>query len=121
MQFPPHVAQLLDQRRLDVHVDIFTLQDERKSPRFDLSPDFQQASLNLLAFIDGQQSDLLEHPRMGDRTPDVLLEEPAIEGDRFGERLDAAIGFLGESATPRLTGHPCSSRLQDASCIRFRH
>ncbi len=121
VQLPAHVAEFLDQRRLDVHVDIFTLQDERKIPILDLSLDFRQDSLNLLAFVDCQQSNMLEHARMGDRTPDVLLEESTIEGDRFGERLHATVRLVSETATPGLPGHSWSSRQQDITCIRFWH
>ena len=48
--------------------------------------------------------------RMGDRTPDILLEESTVEGDRFRERLHATVGLLSEPATPGLTGHAWSSR-----------
>ncbi len=105
MQLPPHIAQFLDQGRLDVHVDVFALQDERKSLTLDLSLDFRQNPLNLPAFVRGQQSDLPEHARMGDRPADILLEESTIEGDRLGERLHASVRLLSETATPGLMGH----------------
>ena len=57
VQLAADIAQLLDQGRLDVHVDIFALQNERKMPGFDLSLDFRQSSHNLLAFVDGEQTD----------------------------------------------------------------
>ena len=48
---------------------------------------------------------------MGDRTLNVLLEEPMIEGDRFRKLLDAAVGFAAKTATPGLTGHASHSRV----------
>ena len=40
MQLAADVAQLLDQGRLDVHVDVFALEDEREIPDFDLRLEF---------------------------------------------------------------------------------
>ena len=78
-------ANLLDERRLDVHMDVFAFQEERELPGLDLSLDFQQTPLNLPALIRGKQSNPLEHPRVGERSPYVVLEESTVEGDRFGE------------------------------------
>jgi hypothetical protein len=47
-----------------------------------------------------------EHLRVGDRAPDIVLEEPTVKGDRFCKLFDAAVGFLAEPATPRFTRHP---------------
>jgi hypothetical protein len=66
-------------------MDVFAFQDECELSGLDLSLDFQQTPLNLPALIHGQQSNPLEHPRVGQRTPDVMLEESTVERDRFGE------------------------------------
>ncbi len=99
------VADPVDQRGLDVHVDIFPLQSERERPRDDLGPDFGQSPHNLLAFIGGEESDVGEHLGMRDRAPDVVLEEPTIKGDGFGELLDPAVGSLAKPAAPGLVRH----------------
>ena len=57
VQLAADVAELLDQRRLDVHVHIFAIEDERQTPVLDLSLDFRQATHNLLAFLDGEKAD----------------------------------------------------------------
>ena len=85
------VAEPVDQRGLDVHVDVFALEDERKRPRLDLRPNFRQSPHNLLAFVGGEQTDMGEHLGVRDRAPDVVLEEPTVKGDRFRELFDAAV------------------------------
>ncbi len=52
---------------------------------------------------------------MGDRTLNVLLEKPTIEGDGFRKLLDAAVGIAAEPTTPRLTGHASLSGLARCS------
>ena len=84
MQLAADVSQFLDQRRLDVHVDIFALQDERKIAHSRFQPGFPTDARTIC-----WHSSVVSKPtrasmsRMGDRTPDILLEEPTIEGDRF--------------------------------------
>ena len=48
------IAELVDQRGLDVHVHVFAFENERKRPRLDLRPDFRQTPHNLLAFVSGE-------------------------------------------------------------------
>ena len=76
-----------------------------KSPRFDLRLNFRQTPHNLLAFFASEQTNLREHLGVGRRTPDVVLEEPTIKGDRFRELFHAAVGFSAETTTPRLCSH----------------
>ena len=51
MQLAADVAEFLDQGRLDVHVDIFAFQNERKMATLDFSLNFRQCSHNLLALV----------------------------------------------------------------------
>ena len=120
VELAAHVAQAVDERGLDVHVDVFTLEDERKIPTFDLGPDFGQPSHNLLAFIGGEQTHLSEHLGVGDRPLDVVLEEPTVKGDRLTEQFDPAVGFLGETTAPRLVGHPTSALRGRSDTARVR-
>ena len=103
--FRPTSPDPVDQGRLDVHVDVFALEDERELPRLDLRPDFRQTPHNLLAFVGSEQTDMGEHLGVRDRAPDVVLEEPTIKGDRFRELFDATVGFLAEPAAPGLVRH----------------
>ena len=110
----PTSPEPLDQGRLDVHVDVFALEDEREPSRLDLRPDFRQAPHNLLAFVGSDQTDMGEHLGVRDRAPDVVLEEPTIKGDRFRELFDAAVGPGVEPAAPGFLA------TLDTPCIRQR-
>jgi hypothetical protein len=91
-------------------VDIFALQDERKSSTFDLSLDFRQSSHNLLALTVGEQTHATEHPRVRDRTPYIMLEQPMVKRDGLREPLDSAVRPGLESSTPGLGSHARISR-----------
>ena len=105
VQLAADVAEAVDQRGLDVRVDVLALEHEREAPLLDLGPDIRQAPHNLLAFLGGEQSDLGEHPGVRDRAPDVVLEEPTVKGDRLRELFHAAVGFAAETSAPRLARH----------------
>ena len=119
VQLPPDVPEPLDQGGLDVHVDVFALEHERKPPRLDLRPNFRQTPHNLLAFLGSEQTHMGEHLGVRDRAPDVVLEEPTIKGDRFGELFDAAVRFGAEPTAPRLAGHRLSPPCQERGCKRI--
>ena len=105
VQLATHVPQLLDQGRLDVHVDVFALEDEREVSRLDLRLDFRQGSHNLLAFVVRDQADRREHPGVRLRTPDIVLEKPTVKGDGFRELFHPAIGPGIETTTPGFLSH----------------
>ena len=106
MELPADVADPLDQRPLDVHVDVFELDRELEAALLDFLADLGQGLLNLAALVGGQQADLGEHLGVGDRAGDVLRIEPPVEAHALGELLDAAVGRLVEHPTPRLLCHP---------------
>jgi hypothetical protein len=128
VQLAANVAKLVDERRLDVHVHIFALEKEWKLTRFDLSLNFRQTSHNLLAFFTSDQSNPLEHPGVGRRTLNIVLEETMVKGDGLREPFHAEIGFSPETTTPRLCGHQQPSqddhkvmRKDLARLFKFRH
>ncbi len=43
VQFAADIAELVDQGRFDMHVDVFALENERKIPSFYFSLDFRQS------------------------------------------------------------------------------
>ena len=102
VQLAADVAEPGDQGGLDVHVDVFALEDEREVTGVDLAADLLQAADDPVALVDRQQADVFEHPGVGDRAPDVVLVQATIEGDRLGELLHTAIGPARESPGPRL-------------------
>ena len=91
VQLAADVAEAVDQRPLDVHVDVFQLGLELEAALLNLLADRLQALLNLPAFVGGEQADLGQHLGMGDRGADVVRVEPPVEADAFGELLDAAV------------------------------
>ena len=129
VQFAADVAELVDQGRLDVHVDVFALENEREIPSFDFSLDFRQSQHNLLAFVGGQKPHALEHASVRGRALDVVLEETTIKGDRFRELFHAAVGSGCETTTPGLlrpltllpAGWPLRLRKLLALMTKFRH
>ena len=76
MQLPADIADPIDQGGLDVHVDVFAFQNERECSRFDLGPNFRQSPHNLPAFIVRDQTDVRQHPGVGDGASHVVLKEP---------------------------------------------
>ncbi len=52
VQFSPHVAEPVDQRPLDVHVDVFEFGAERESALLNFLADFLERLLNLAAFVE---------------------------------------------------------------------
>ena len=106
MELPADVADPLDERRLDVHVDVFAFEREREVPRLDLVANRGQPARDLPALVGGDQTDRGEHRRVGDRPPDVVLEEPTVKRDRLAELFDATVGPPVEPSPPRLVGHP---------------
>ena len=103
------VADPLDERPLDVHVDVFELVAELESAAGDLVVDLLEAGHDLVSLVVGQDADLGEHVGVGDRAADVLRIEPAIEAHAFGELLDTAVRRLVKHTAPGLV---CQSRIQ---------
>ena len=98
------VADPLDQRPLDVHVDVFQLLAELEAAGGDFVADLLQAGDDLVALVVGQDADLGEHVGVGDRAADVVGVEPAVEAHAFGELLDAVVHRLVKYTAPRLIG-----------------
>src|SRR6266436_1977365 len=79
-----------------VHVLQFRLPAE--FPSLDFPANASEPLLNRLQLRFRQQANLVEHRRVGDRTGDVLLPEPPIEGNRFGKARDLGRWAAGEAA-----------------------
>ncbi len=99
-----HVADHLDQRVLDVHVNVFQFDIEREHAVFDFSPNFEQAAFDLPEFVLGQQADALEHSGVGYRATNIDFVKPLVIADAFGEKFDAAVSALSEHAAPGFLG-----------------
>ena len=73
------------QLRLDVHVHILELRFPRKRAGGDLGPIASRPRMMAFSSRRGEQADPLQHGGMGHRAEDVVLPEPPVEGDGFGE------------------------------------
>ena len=105
MEFASRIAQPLDQRPLDVHVNVFELDPEGELPLLNFPANVRQGLLNLKAFVRREQPPGGEHLGVGDRGCDILGVEPPIEAHAFRELLDAAVRRLIEDPTPCLFSH----------------
>jgi hypothetical protein len=94
VQLPADIAEAVDERLLDVHVNVFELHFEWEIAGFDLSANLLQPAANLFALGVADKSDLCQHVCMGNRPGYVVRVEPMIEADAFGELLDAAVRGL---------------------------
>ena len=74
VQLAADVAEPLDQRLLDVHVDVFQLGAQRKLALLQLPADLPQCLLDLPALLGRQQADLGQHLGVGDRAGDVVCD-----------------------------------------------
>ena len=120
--FRPDVAELLDQRRLDVHVDVFALQDERETARPRSPPGFPT---DLAQFAGIRRRSAIRHaasirawaiePRMS-----CLKSRRSKEIDSVNSSTRRSV--LSPNRPPQ--GLPATRGLswqQDAPCIRFWH
>ena len=101
------VADAVDERPLDVHVDVFQFLAERECAGGDLVLDLLQAGDNLMSLVVGKDPDLGEHQSVGDRAADVVRVEPVVEGHALGELLDTAVRRLVKHTAPRLARQNC--------------
>ena len=99
-----------------MHVYIFALPDKRKASVFNISLYFRQGSHNLLAFNCSEKPDPCKHVCVGYRSLNVLLEKPAVEGDRLRELFDSMISFAVKTAAPGLIGHSSHPRVASSFC-----
>ncbi len=95
------IAQAVDQRPLDVHVDVFELSAKLEVSLLNLVADLAECLHNLLALELGEQLHLGQHLSVGDRGADVLGKQPPVEAHALGELLDAGIGSFGEGRRPK--------------------
>ena len=66
--------------------------EKANSPRSIRATMSSRRGADLLGLVGGEQADLGQHAGVGLAGADVVAVEPAVEGDRLGERLDAVVG-----------------------------
>ena len=100
MQFATDIPQLIDQRLLDVHVDIFERRCERHFTTLDGLPDTRQSLLDLGALVACQNANRRQHLCVRDGTSDVVSVKPAVKAVTFAKRLDTRIRPITEYPAP---------------------
>jgi hypothetical protein len=105
MQLPPHIAQALNQRLFNVHVNVFQLGPELKFPGLNLTANRLQRLADLLTFAVADQSNLRQHLGMRNRASDIVRIEPVIKADTLRKPLHTAIRATRKDATAGGTGH----------------
>src|SRR5947209_5603323 len=105
MQLPANVAQQFDQGTFDMGVNVLQFGGELELTPLDLPTDGFQRVDNFLSFRLGKQADFGQHASVSLTGLDVLLIEPAVDADRFGERFDALVGAALKSPAPGFLAH----------------
>lgn len=131
MQFAPGRADPLGQAALDRKMDVFVGKLETEAAGIDLALDRAQSGDDFGGLGAPHQAGSRKHPRMRDRSPDVMAVQPPIERQRGGEGFDLgqtrarkaaanqALGSIGAS-TRRFGGGVCERCLKgDAWAARF--
>jgi hypothetical protein len=114
------VADPIDQRPLNVHVDVFEILPEVEPASRDFVADLFQAGDDLVPLLVGQHADFGEHVGVGHGAADIVGVEAAVEAHAFGELLDTAVRRLIKDTTPRLVGQ-CSAQSGPAAGGRLPH
>ena len=72
VKLSPDVADSLDQRTLDVQMDVLKVDFVFEAALLNNLANGEQGLLNLLALVGGQQTNLGQHLSMGNRSSDVV-------------------------------------------------
>src|SRR5262249_1324945 len=121
VQLATDVAQALDQRPLDVRVDIFQGNGESEIAAIDLAGDVVERTGNLLCLVGREQTPFGEDAGMGLAGADMVAIQAAVERDGLGEGFDAVVGAAAEAAAPGFLAHagsfsPGASASSSRSC-----
>src|SRR5579885_902932 len=123
VKLPAGIADYCDEPAFDREMDVLVGDVEAESARIDIALDAPEPALDCARLRDLDQSDARQHPRMRDRTHDVMAVEPAVEGQRRCERLDfgqarAAEAPANQVARSGRPGGPRTHRGDSASARR---
>ncbi len=105
MQLPPHVANALDQRPLNVQMNVFEFSSKLEFTLLNLLANGRQTLLNLSALLGGDKAHSDQHLGMRDRCSYIMRVQSPVKADAFGELLDPAIRRLAEYSRPGFLLH----------------
>ena len=94
VEFAADVPQAINQRLLDIHVNIFQRWLPGELTGIDFGQDFIEAVDDLFRLLRLDQPLLAKHSRVNLRCTNVLSIHLRIEGNAFGKRLNALIDAL---------------------------
>jgi hypothetical protein len=94
------VADFRGQRGLDVEMDVLLVQRPAELPGADFGLQFGHAAPDRLEVILGQDADMVQHGGVRQRTLNIELGQPIIEGDGRGVAFDDFGDRLGKTARP---------------------
>src|SRR5260370_4705687 len=109
VQFAAEITQALNQRLLDVGMDILKSGRKRELARFNLFSNLVECGSDLFRLGSREQADFGKHAGMSLAGANIVAVKPAIVRDGFGERLDALVCFAFESSAPGLAHGSTSS------------
>ena len=117
MQPPRRIADPVGQPRFDIHVNVFELRPEIEFTRLDFRTDRLQSAADGSHIVAGQNPGIAQHPRMCDRSCDVLRIERLVKSDGCVNSFHKRVGRSGEPSTPHLVGP--AARLRRAVEVLF--
>jgi hypothetical protein len=94
------VADFGGERGFDVEVDVFPVQRPDELAGTDLGQQFGHAAPDRFQIVLGQDADVVQHGGVRQRTLNVELGQPIIEGNRRGVAFDDFGNRFGKAAGP---------------------
>jgi hypothetical protein len=105
VQLTADIANSVNQRVFDVHVDVFELDAELKSTLLNFLAYLFEGLHNFLALIIGDKPHFGEHLRVGRGALNIVRIKAAIEAYAFAELGDARVGRLLKNTLNVPLGH----------------
>ena len=101
MQLAPDVAQFLNERLFDVHMNVFERGRILEIARLDTRFNRQKLPFDRFEFLVRENSDVREHARVPDRAANILRVHAAVETNALAELLHLRVGRFGKDSAPR--------------------
>jgi hypothetical protein len=98
MKLSSGVPQRVDQRLLDVHVDVFELDPEWQFLSIKLAFDHPKLIDDFAKFLFGQHPLLAQHRRVRDRTTDIMPIKPMVKRNALAELRKSLIHLTRKNA-----------------------
>jgi hypothetical protein len=117
VQLPGDSSNLLAQKLLDVHVDVFAISRKHAGACFQVGADCQQPRRDLFRLVRLDYSALPKHFHMSETTNNVVRPKARVEVDARVKIIDRRLRLLTESTGPQFA-HSVSKFLSIAVIYR---